>query len=432
MSCIDSKPGASRRGVTTANRRAHWPTLLALTVVVVAVTAGPALARPRTHAGVPAAAAVPAGFVGVDVDGPLFAANTPLNFTAQVRAMVANGVQSIRVAFNWAAAQPYQNAGEVPATDPTKYTDVDGHPTDFSATDQVVLTAARFGVTVLPTILYAPQWDAQHNPGGVDIPKRTAPYAAYAAALVSRYGPGGIFWSEHPGLRQVPITMWQIWNEPNISYYWPQPFANGYVSLLRAAHGAIKRADPKARVVLAALTNFAWTSIGQIYGLPNTRNLFDVVSVNAFSASPANVILYMHFMRNAMSHFQDGKKPLLATELSWPSAQGQGFMQFDFNTTVTGQAQKISQLLAMIGQQRSRLNLIGFYYYTWIGDEDQPHDYVFQFSGLLRFQNNTVTAKLALAAFRTGALGLEQCRQKGALATSCLKPTFPPVHKPRH
>ena len=43
--------------------------------------------------------------------------------------------------------------------------------------------------------------------------------------------------------------MWQIWNEENLTYYWHQPFASSYISLLRAAHNAIKRADPGAKVM---------------------------------------------------------------------------------------------------------------------------------------------------------------------------------------
>jgi len=410
-----------------------------LAVLLAAVTGPSAVARSARHAPTPvrphtapvrpaptpAVTAVPAGFVGVDTDGPLFAPQTPLSLAAQLKSMVASGVESIRVAFNWAAAQPFQSASQVPAGDQTEYTNVDGRPTDFSATDKVVQAAARDRVSVLPTILYTPAWDARRNPKGIATPQRNAPYAAYAAALVSRYGPGGIFWSEHPALPKVPITEWQIWNEPNISYYWPQPFANSYVSLLRLASSAIKQADPHAKVVLGALTNFAWKAIGQIYALPNTRNLFDIVSVNGFTRTPADVILYMRFVRHAMSHFHDGQKPLLATEVSWPSAQGHTTPNFDFNTTPAGQARDIAQLLPMIGQDRTSLRLAGFYWYTWIGDETPPQSYAFSYSGLLRYVDGQVTVKPALSAFRTGALALEQCRQKGAAATSCVRRAAP-------
>ena len=121
----------------------------------------------------------------------------------------------------------------------------------------------------------------------------------------------------------MPIRSWQIWNEPNLSYYWKQPFASTYVSFLRTAHAAIKKADPGAQVVLGALTNTAWKSLGQIYRVKGARGLFDVVAVNGFTKIPANVMLFMLFVRHAMARFGDSAKPLLATEISWPSAKGQ-------------------------------------------------------------------------------------------------------------
>ena len=123
---------------------------------------------------------------------------------------------------------------------------------------------------MLPTILYVPGWDAKTNKdGGLPIPKRAGPYAAYITALIKRYGPHGSFWAGKS--HRLPIRAWQIWNEANLIYYWPQPFAKGYVSLLRAAHKAIKHADPEAKVVLGALTNTAWRSLGQINHIRGAR-----------------------------------------------------------------------------------------------------------------------------------------------------------------
>ena len=373
------------------------------------------------RAAAPAApAAVPQGFVGVDTDGPLFGTGTTIDFNNQVTTMVASGVESIRVAFSWAAAQPYQTWADVPAAQKSQFTTVGGQPFDFQVTDMVVSAAARHRVSVLPTVLYAPAWDAVTNPDGVDYPRQPGPYAAYVTALIGRYGPHGSFWRQNPSIPKVPIRMWQIWNEPNLSYYWKQPFAAGYVSLLRAAHTAIKRADPGAKVVLGALTNLAWKSVGQIYRIRGARGLFDIAAVNGFTLEPANVILYMRFMRNAMNRFGDHLKPLLATEISWPSAKGRTPQRYDFDTTEAGQASRLAALLPLIGADRVSLGLIGFYYYTWMGEEDTGNP-AFDFAGLLGIHQGKVTVKPALGAFRTGALALERCRRKGAVATSCIK-----------
>jgi hypothetical protein len=350
----------------------------------------------------------------------MFGPDTTIDFAAQLKTMVSSGVQSIRTAFSWAAAQPYRSDADVPADQKAQFTDVAGVPTDFHVTDMIVGDAARDRLTVLPTVLYTPAWDAVTNVRVVATPRRYAPYAAYLTALIGRYGPRGSFWRANPQLPRVPIRSWQIWNEPNLSYYWKQPFASTYVAFLRTARAAVKQADPGAKIVLGALTNTAWKSLGQIYRVKGARRLFDVVSVNGFTRVPANVMLFMLFVRHAMSRFGDGTKPLLATEISWPSAKGQTHDRYDFITTRSGQAHDIAALLPLIGSERLALHLVGFYWYTWMGEET-PDTTAFNFSGLLAFRDGKVTVKPALGAFRAGALALEGCRRKGAVATSCLR-----------
>jgi hypothetical protein len=366
-----------------------------------------------------AAPAVPRGFVGVDVDGPVFGVDDSIDFGGQVQTMVANGVQNVRVAFNWAAAEPYASWNATPPADHDEYTNVNGKPFLFAQTDAVVGDAAERGVTVLPTVLYTPSWDARANPDGpIKVPERSGPYGGYLTALIDRYGPHGSFWRENPGIPRLPIRSWQIWNEPNLGYYWPQPFASSYVGLLRSAHAAIRKADPGAKVVLGALTNFAWQSLGQIHRIHGATSLYDEVAVNGFTKLPSDVILYMQYMRDAMDRFGERRTPLLATEVSWPSAQGKSRQTFDFDTTEAGQARDIAALLPMIGRDYRRLGLAGFDYYTWMGDEGDP-SLAFNYAGLLGYDNNRVTVKPALAAFRRGALALEHCTSKGPLATSC-------------
>ena len=409
----------------------RWTGPLAILVAVLfgaGALGGPVFAR--TAATVEPVAAVPQGFVGMDGDGPLFDPTAPLSLGNQLTQMVAGGVQSVRVAFDWAAAQPYESfsdPGYVALTPAQKleYTPVGGVPTDFTPLDQLVGLASQRGLTILPTVMYAPGWDAKHNhSGGLPIPSSSAPYAGFLSALVYRYGPNGSFWKANPGIRRVPIRRWQIWNEPNLAYYWPQPFASSYVTVLRAAHAAIKQADPGAQVVLGALTNFAWKSIGQIYRIRGARSLFDIVTVNGFTKTPAHVMLYLRLMRNALVHLGDANMPLIDTELSWPSALGKSPQHWDFNTTESGQARNIAAVLPMLAAQRVSLGLLGFYYYTWIGDE-APGSPAFDYAGLLALRNRRVVAKPALSVFTKGVLGLEQCRRVSNLATRCAEPIKP-------
>ncbi len=396
--------------------------LIVLVVIAVAAGVAPAAARSKHHRRAKPPGPVPQGFVGVDTDGPLLTPGSNIDLAAQLQTMVATGVQSLRVAFSWAAAQPYAAAADVPAAQSAAFTEVGGRPTDFQTTDQIVGAAARRHLMVLPTVLYTPSWDARStaNPHGFAMPQRTAPFAAYLTALIGRYGPHGSFWRANPSIPKVPIRSWQIWNEPNISRYWDQPFAPSYVALLRAAHAAVKRADPGARVVLGALTNAAWSALHQIYRVRGARGQFDAVSVNAFTKLPSNIIVYLRYVRSMMRRYGDTKKPLFATELSWPSGKGVDTQTYDFDTTPAGQARNIATLLPLIRKNRVKLGLAGIDWYTWMGDE-RPGNPAFDFAGLLSYNNGQVATKPALAAFRKGVLALEGCRSKGSVATSCIR-----------
>ncbi len=390
-------------------RRCLLPILvLAFACALIPASASAAAALPGTP--------VPQGFVGVDLDGPPMHPADNINLAKQLNLMVKSGVQTVRVAFDWSAAQPFPPGSAVPPG----FTDVNGVPTDFSVTDQLAKLAAQRGIKLLPTVLYVPSWDQKINKsGGLPFPKRAAPYAAYITALIDRYGPHGSFWAGQKS--RLPIRMWQVWNEANLSYYWAQPFAKGYVSLLRAAHKAIKRADPGAKVVLTSLTNYAWKSLGQIDAIHGAKNLYDTLSINGFTSTPSRVIDYLQLVRRAANRQGDKHKPMIATELSFPSAKGKSPQKFSWNTTEKGQARDISKLLPLLAQHRKALNLIGFNYYTWMGAE-YPHAPAFNFAGLLRYQTDgKIVAKPALPAYTKAVLALEGCRRKGRLATSCTR-----------
>jgi hypothetical protein len=369
---------------------------------------------------------VPSGFVGTVVGTPLFPnTNARVSLAQQLDVMVASGVETVRVALDWASAQPYSDWNEVPASKAHKLVDAGGIPTDFGPIDQLVTLAAQRGLTVLPTILNAPAWDSQYVQGAtVDIPKSPYWYAQFVKALVERYGPQGTFWNNHSPTG--PIRMWQIWNEVNIPAFWPQTpsFATTYVTLLQAASAAIKGADPGAQVVLAGLPNYSWVNLAQIYQVSGARAAFDVVAVHPYTRSPRGVITILSKVRRVMNAAGDRRKPIVADEISWPSAQGQTThtLGLDIATTEAGQARELSQVIPLLGKNRKRLGLMGFYYYTWASTERRD-GLPFDFAGLLKFSSGRFVEKPALAAFSRAALALERCRRKRARAVACARST---------
>ena len=270
-----------------------------------------------------------------------------------------------------------------------------------------MLAAARHHLQLLPTVLYTPPWAGGGPPNAP--PRDPASYGRFLTALVGRYGPQRLAVASHPGVPADPIRMWQVWNEPDFARYWaPQPFAASYVRLLAAAHRAIKAADPGAQVVLAGLPEFSWQYLAQILAVPGAAGDFDVAAAHPYTADPAGVITILGRDRAALDAHGAAAKPLLATEVTWPSSQGHAPPQFGVGVTESAQAQRISALLPMLAGARKRLQLIGALWYTWMGDESPAGTpYAFNYAGLVAYRDGRVVVKPALAAFRRQAAAVE-------------------------
>jgi hypothetical protein len=383
--------------------------LLSVLMLIAALGAVPATAGAR----------VPQGFVGMMVDGPLF--DSHLNLGRQLDTMVSSGVETLRIVFNWAAAEPYARWADVPVGRRGRFTNIGGRPIDFTTTDRLVGLAAQRGLTIMPVVLFTPGWAAAGGtpPGGYSLPASDNAYARFAAALARRYGPHGTYWRSHPRTPAVPIRLWQIWNEPNLAPYWSRtPAASTYVALVRAAHDAIKQTDPSAKIVLAGMPNDSWNFVSQIYRVPGARHVFDVVAVNPFTKRPAGVITILGYVRAAMDRAGDTRKPIIASEISFPSAVGKSSQHFGFETTEAGQARDLAALLPLLAARRHRLHLLGFYHFSWAGREHR-HDSSFSFAGLFRWVHFRLVVKPAYPAFRSAALAMEGCKVKAAIATRC-------------
>jgi hypothetical protein len=93
---------------------------------------------------------------------------------------------------------------------------------------------------------------------------------------------------------------------------------------------------------------------------------------------------------------------------------------FGVSTTEPQQAQNLNRLLPLLIAARARLRLMGFYWYTWMGDEGpRTPPYAFDYAGLLRYIRGVVSPKPTLAVFKRWALAIEQCRRKAATAIAC-------------
>jgi len=324
-----------------------------------------------------AAATTPARFFGVMADGPLFDSST--NLAGELRLMRTTGIRTIRVAFDWRHAEPER--GE----------------TDFSLTDRVVSAAARRRLTILPVVLWAPEW-ARRDPGETASPPRPRPYARFVARLARRYGPRGGFWRDQGSLPKIPIRDWQIWNEPTVKNFWTlQPWADDYVELLSRTRRLLRRVDRGARVVTAGFVYRSWEALEDLYR-SGGRGHFDVLAVHPFTEDPHDVLKIVRYNREVMGRFHD-RHPIFLTELSWPSSRDKIGERYGYETDERGQARRIRQAFPMIARERRRLRIERVYWYTWLTRETDP-TYPFDYAGLRKLRGGRAVSKPALRAFR--------------------------------
>jgi hypothetical protein len=157
------------------------------------------------------------------------------------------GVDNVRIFALWRAIAPASRPAGFNGADPAS-------PGYFwAALDEAVRRVRGAGMTVTLTITGpGPRWTSsspKHHKGNYR--PRAGMYRAFATAVAKRYGP--------------QVNRYILWNEPNI-HTWLAPTwscrhhrcspvaPNLYRSLVRAAYPAVKAADPRAQVLIGALS----------------------------------------------------------------------------------------------------------------------------------------------------------------------------------
>jgi hypothetical protein len=352
--------------------------LLALALLALLAGATPAAAAER----------VPSEWMGVTIDGPMRPGDS-----REWNRMARAGVKTVRTAFQWFHIQP-----KAPAPDGRL-------GLQLGATDTLVIAAANRGITLLPVIQWPPSWAAL-RPGLFGSPPRDArDVERIFGALAARYGPDGTLWRRRPGLERRPIRAWQVFNEPNITFFWEQqPFARSYVETLQAAERGLRAADPGARLVLAGLPNESWKALSSIYAAGG-RGSFDAVALHPYSHRPANVLRIVRRARRVMRRNGDAAVPIWVTEFSWPAGRplrnppdwARGF------ATVSDreQARLLDRALRRFRAARGRLGIERLVWYTWLSRETR--DDPFSYSGLRRIRRGARHDTPALRMFRSWA-----------------------------
>ena len=298
-----------------------------------------------------------------------------LDYADHQAAQIAGlGVGFVRSAFDWAAVEPSPPAGG-------------RHSYDFSGLDGWVATLAREHLRWLVTVKGGPIPDWAAKPAakgecGTNSPPRgTADYAALVDALARRYGRGGSFWSDHPGLPYEPITDYEVWNEPNFGRLWcPRPDPAAYARLYLAARAAIHAVDPKALVLvggLAAVTKDeagppAKMSVGTFLSratgaVPSLGRAADAVAVHPYGATAGAVVGMLRYLRATLDSSGFDGRAMLADEVGWHTHGALGL------PSVPEDQRAADFRVVTPAITRSDCDVIGIAAHTWVTAEQRTN-----------------------------------------------------------
>lgn len=162
----------------------------------------------------------------------------------------AAGVGIIRMDVSWSRGEP--NPGEY----------------DFSQYEQLVSDLRARNMRLLFIIDYGnPHYDDGLSPYSEEC---RAAYARFCGALAKRFA------DDH--------VIWELWNEPNISFWKPKPNVDDYMAWCKAVVPAIREADPTACIIAPATSGIAMTFLDECFerGL---LELVDGVSVHPYRSA---------------------------------------------------------------------------------------------------------------------------------------------------
>jgi hypothetical protein len=322
--------------------------LVVAAVALIAVAAGAVVLISRSSSESPPASDA-GGFFGIASSATLDSEDLPL--------MVLTRVTTVRFLLGWSQLEPSQGTF------------------DWSQSDERIGALAAHGIQPFPFVYNSPAWvsaDPAHPP--LDTASDRAAWTDFLKAVVERYGPGGSYWTDSynqqfgSGAKPLPVTSWQIWNEPNLPHYFaPRSSASKYARLLELSREAIVEQDPNAEIVLAGMPGYgkpdtAWGFLDKLYRQRGFADAFDAVALHPYARTVDQLRLEIDKLRMAMAENGDGDTPLWLTEVGWGSGPPN---RFGLNKGRAGQKRLLEESFRLILDRRQAWHIPRLFWFDW-------------------------------------------------------------------
>jgi hypothetical protein len=198
----------------------------------------------------------------------------------------AAGFKFVRMDFNWAATERVEGSY------------------DWSAYDELTANLERRGIRPYYILDYSNPLYEKESPSQ---PASIAAFARWAAAAAGHF--------------QGRRVVWEIWNEPNGTFWKPNPNVGQYTALALATCQAVRKADPRAIIIAPASSGFPWRFLETVLN-SGVLAYLDGVSVHPYRSSPPETVAgdYQR-LRELIAHCAPkGRKiPILSGEWGYSS-----------------------------------------------------------------------------------------------------------------
>lgn len=259
--------------------------------------------------------------------------------SGEVKMLAAGGFRWVRMDFVW------------------QRTEVEKGKYDFSTYDRLLSALDEHHIRPLFILDYSNTlYDNDHAPYTDE--GRHA-FASWAAAAVRRYRGRGI--------------LWEIYNEPNIGFWTPNPKASDYVKLALETSKAIHEAAPGEQIIGPAVWGFDFEFIEECFR-SGLLNYWSAVSVHPYrKAEPESVVDDYALLRRLIDKYAPAGKrmPIISSEWGYSSAT--------FNVGEAQQAALLARQLLINQSQGIILSI----WYDWQDDGRDPREIEHNFGTVL-------------------------------------------------
>lgn len=248
----------------------------------------------------------------------------------QVAKIADEGFRFIRMDFSWVHIE--KKKGEY----------------DFSKYDELVDSLATKGIRAYFILDYGnPLYDndmAPHTDEG------RAAFVKFAAAGAAHFKGKGV--------------LWELWNEPNIFFWRPNPNVEDYVKLAKVVYPALKKADPDCTVLAPALAGWDYGFLEKAFKLGLLENT-DVVSLHPYGASkPEDAAVLCAKVRQLIKQYAPKGRSYDLVSGEW------GYSTFSKGVSESTQADYVTRQFLSNMMTRVRISI----WYDWRDDGPDPNE----------------------------------------------------------